>query len=160
MKSCTDLFSFNEMNQVSLVTTTTNAPPTTHTSTVSADVSTMDCLDDRQATPTDTDQRGGVGSAHGTTCTPSQIETASEGTDTDVNVDTSGDSLLLGELVVGEELTEGGGGSGERKEGEKGGGGGGESGEGGIDGREEKVKERRKPPVTKRYMYCDSVRFF
>ena len=155
MKSCADLFSFNEMNQVSLVTTTTNAPPTTHTSTVSADVSTMDCLDDRQATPTDTDQRGGVGSTHGTTCIPSRVETASEGTDTDVNVDTSGDSLLLGELVVGEELTEGG----EGKGGEKGGGGG-ESEEGGIDGREEKVKERRKPPVTKRYMYCDSVRSF
>lgn len=134
------------MNYVSLVTTT-SAPPTT-TTTISADISTVDCLNEtpsfspgnHQATPTNNNQSGDS-NEHRTT--PSQVDAASEGTDSEVNVDTSGDSLLLGELMVGEEMIEGGGG---REEG------GGVSGEGGKDGGEEKARERRKPPVTKRYV--------
>ena len=64
---------------------------------------------------------------------PSQADVSFESTDTTIDVDTSGDSLLLGELVVDEEMVEGGGG----REREK-------------DGDGEKAKERRKPPVTKR----------
>ena len=61
-------------------------------------------------------------------------------------MDTSGDSLLLGELMVGEEMIEESGGG--RGRGEEGGGGGGKD-----KGSEEKVaKETRKPPVTKRYV--------
>ena len=153
MKSCTDLFSFNEMNHVSLVTTA-NTPPTT----TSADISTMDdetppssssySPGNRQATPTDDEP---IGDSHRTL--PNQIEASSEveGTDTEVTVDTSGDSLLLGELMVGEEMIEESGGG--RGRGEEGGGGGGKDG-----GDEEKmVKETRKPPIAKRYIKFWSI---
>ena len=47
-------------------------------------------------------------------------------------MDTSGDSLLLGELLVGEEMIEESGGRGE--------------------GEEKVAKETRKPPIEKRYI--------
>ena len=151
MKSCTDLFSVNEMNHVSLVTTT-NVPPTT--TATSADISTMDCLDEtpsttsspsslspgnHQTTSINTDHQSDDNCSEHRTL-PIQVDAASESTDTEVNVDTSGDSLLLGELMVGEEMIEDGGGRGEGRE-----------KEGGKDGGEEKVKERRKPTVARRY---------
>jgi hypothetical protein len=147
VKSCTDLFSFNEMNHVSLVTTANTPLPIT---TTSADISTMDdeppssaSPGNRQATPTSNEP---IGDSHRTL--PCQIDAASESTDTEVNVDTSGDSLLLGELMVGEEMIEVGGEGGRGEEG------GGVSREGGKDGggEEKMVKETRKPPVIKRYI--------
>ena len=135
MKSCTDLFSFNEMNHVSLVTAASTPPTTT-----SADISTMDDENppssssyspgNHQATPTDNEL---IGDSHRTL--PCQIEgpLEVEGTDTEVNVDTSGDSLLLGELLVGEEMIE-------------------ESGGGRGGGKEKVAKETRKPPIEKRYI--------
>ena len=137
MKSCTDLFQFNEMNHVSLVT---NAPPTT--TTTSADISTMDCLNETpspsDSTPTGTEHITCSSDVdeHRTLC--SQVDIASknqEGSGTILDVEGGFDSLL-GELVVGEEMTED----------TTGGGGGG----GGKDGEEGKTKERKKPPVTKR----------
>ena len=150
MKSCTDLFSVSEMNHVSLVTAT-NVPPTT--TATSADISTMDCLDEtpsstsspflspgnRQTTSINTDHQSDDNCNEHRTL-PIQVDATSESTDTEVNVDTSGDSLLLGELIVGEEMIEDGGGRGEGRE-----------KEGGKDGGEEKAKERRKPTVARRY---------
>ena len=48
-------------------------------------------------------------------------------------MDTSGDSLLLGELMVGEEMIE-------------------ESGGGRGEGEEKVPKETRRPPIEKRYI--------
>ena len=141
MKSCTDLFSFNEMNHVSLVTTT--APPIT---TTSADVTKMDCVDERpslrrdghQATPPNdaqvvTSVDDVIGNKHETTSSPLNVTLESQDTtDTSADVDSSYDSLL-GELAAGEVVVEPTGGD------ELGGG-----GEGGKEREEEKAEERRK----------------
>ena len=140
------MFGFNEMNHVSLVTTT--APPIT--TTTSADISKMDCLDERpssrhdclQATPPNDAQVATSGydvggTKHKTTSSPLDVTLESQDTtDTSADVDSSYNSLL-GELAGGEVIAEpsGGGEVGGEREGE---------GEGGKDREEEKAKERRK----------------